>query len=271
MYIYDASKDTTNRISHTPVALHSCGDQRPRQESVILRPNGRMDWHIIYMLEGECTAIYGNQTYHLTAKDFILYPPNAPQDYRYLGAVPTCAFWLHFGGTDIPRLLELCGLDGGVYRSLSTAELRPLIQALISEYRVRQPLWEIRGAGLLTQLLAELGRAVDPVRKMDKFVTSLVERIHADPAAEIDVNTYAAVCGFSRSHFDHLFRAQMGMPPHQYLLNVRMKEASWLLRHTDLPVADIAAQVGFVDSFYFSRLYKKKYGHSPLAERHPKS
>ena len=267
MYIYDASRDTTNRISYTPVALHSCGDQRPRQESIILRPNGRLDWHIIYLLEGECIAEYAGSLHHLTAKDFIIYPPSTPQDYRYPGAVPTHAFWLHFGGTDIPRLLEQCGLSGGVYRSQGHTELRPLIQALISEYRVQQSLWEIRGAGLLTQFLAELGRAVNSDRKMDGFVATLVERMQANPAADIDITAYAADCGFSRSHFDCLFRTQTGMPPHQYLLSQRLKEASWLLRHTTLPISEIATQVGFSDAFYFSRLYKKKYGHPPIAER----
>ena len=267
MHIHDASKDTTNHQSHIPIALHSCGEQRPRQESIILRPDGRMDWHIIFILEGECMVKYDQQLYRLTAKDFILYPPGAPQDYRYPGTLPTLAFWLHFGGTDIPRLLELCGIGGGVYHSQSSAELRPLIQALVSEYRVKQPLWEIRSAGLLTQLLAELGRAVNPNQKMDNFVATLVERIQAAPSADININAYAAECGFSRSHFDCLFRTQIGLPPHQYLLSQRLKEASWLLRHTALSVSEIAAQVGFADAFYFSRLYKKKYGHSPIAER----
>ena len=269
MYIYDPSRDSTNRVSETPVALHSCGDQRPRQESVIRRPNGRLDWHIIFILEGECLAEYESVSHLLTANDFILYPPKASQDYRYPSKVPTHAFWLHFGGTDIPRLLEECGLGGGIHHSRHSAELRPLIQALISTYRMGQPLWEIRGAGLVTQFLAELGCSVNPVRKMDDFVATLVERIHAAPATDIDINAYAADCGFSRSHFDFLFRTQVGMPPHRYLLNVRLKEASWILRHTDLPIAETAAQVGFVDSFYFSRLYKRKYGHAPIAERAP--
>ena len=267
VYIYDASKDTTNRISTTPVALHSCGDQCPKQESIILRPNGRMDWHIIYIMEGECAAKYGDQTYHLSAKDFILYPPNTPQDYRYPGVIPTHAFWLHFGGTDIERALREGGLSGGVFHCRQNGDLPSLVHSLTHEYRIKQPLWEIRGAGLLLQFLAELGRAINPDQKMDDFVAALVERILIDPASDINIDAYAQKCGFSRSHFDCLFRTQVGMPPHQYLLGQRLKEASWLLRHTALPVSEIAAQVGFADAFYFSRLYKKKYGVSPKETR----
>lgn len=267
VHIYDASRDTTNRESTTPVALHSCGDQRPRQDSIIRRPDGRLDWHIIFVLEGECLAEYSGVLHRLVPNQFILYPPKTRQNYRYPSTIPTYAFWLHFGGTDVPRILSECGLGGGIHHSQHSGELRPLIHALIHEYRLQQPLWEIRGAGILTQLLAELGCSVNPIRRMDDFVTALIERMHTAPASDMDIGAYAAECGFSRSHFDHLFRTQVGVPPHQYLLNLRLKEASWLLRHTDLPVSEIAAQVGFSDSFYFSRLYKKKYNVSPRETR----
>lgn len=150
MFIYDASKDSTNRESFTPIALHSCGDQRPLQDSIIRRPLGRLDWHIIFVLEGECLVEYKGCSHRLVSNDFILYPPHVPQDYRYPGLVPTCAFWLHFGGTDVERLLSECGLNGGVHHSRNSAELRPILQSLIREYRIRKPLWDIRGAGLLT-------------------------------------------------------------------------------------------------------------------------
>ncbi len=267
MYIYDASKDSTNRESHTPVALHSCGDQRPQQESIILRPAGRLDWHIIFILEGECLAKYDGQTHRLTVGDFILYPPGTPQDYRYPGVIPTHAFWLHFGGTDIERILEECHLSGGVWHCRKSTEPRAIFPSLVHEYRLQQPLWEFSGAGLLTQLLAELGRSVDPDRSMDDFVTELIERIHATPSAPIDISAYAASAGFSRSHFDHLFRTQVGMPPHRYLLTTRLKEASWLLRHTALTVSEIAERTGFSDPFYFSRLFKKEFGRSPTQMR----
>ena len=46
--------------------------------------------------------------------------------------------------------------------------------------------------------------------------------------------------------------------PHGFLL---------VLDETDLPVAEVAARVGMVDVAYFSRLFKKKYGLSPLRYR----
>ena len=226
-----------------------------------------MDWHVIFILEGECTAKYEGNVHRLAPKDFILYPPNVPQDYRYHGAVPTSAFWLHFGGTDVKRILRECGLDGGVYHCQQSGELPALIHGLIHEYRIKQPLWEIRCAGLLSQFLAELGRAVSHKQRMDDFVAALVERILIDPSADVDIDGYARQCGFSRSHFDSMFRAQTGLPPHRYLLNQRLKEASWLLRHTAVPISEVASRVGFPDPFYFSRLYKKKYGVSPKEAR----
>lgn len=267
MYIHDASRDITNFESDRPLALHSCGIQNPRQDSLILRPEGRLDWHIIFVIEGECMAEYGGRDTLLSKKYFVIYPPHARQKYSYSGEKPTRAFWLHFGGTEVRHIMEDCGLGGGVYHSQSSAELRALFPPMIREYRTKQPLWELRGAGLLAQLLSELARSISNDRRMDDFVAALVEHIHDDCASDIDISNLAAQAGFSRSHFDYLFRTQVGTSPHRYLLEVRLKEASWLLRHTDLPVAAVALQVGFPDPFYFSRLYKKHYGISPKEER----
>ena len=49
--------------------------------------------------------------------------------------------------------------------------------------------------------------------------------------------------------------------------NRELQTARRLLDETDLPVAEVAARVGMVDVAYFSRLFKKKYGLSPLRYR----
>ena len=50
-------------------------------------------------------------------------------------------------------------------------------------------------------------------------------------------------------------------------LDQQRAELARLLDETDLPVAEVAARVGMVDVAYFSRLFKKKYGLSPLRYR----
>ena len=67
--------------------------------------------------------------------------------------------------------------------------------------------------------------------------------------------------GTSHRQFRRLFQQVTGLAPQQYLIHLRLNEAKRLLG--TLTVAEVAARVGFSDSFYFSRLFKAKMGVAP--------
>ncbi|MEG0110056.1 MAG: helix-turn-helix domain-containing protein, partial [Oscillospiraceae bacterium] len=48
-----------------------------------------------------------------------------------------------------------------------------------------------------------------------------------------------------------------------YLTNYRISEACFLLKSSQLSIAEIAVSVGFFDQFYFSRVFKKNKGVPP--------
>ena len=53
----------------------------------------------------------------------------------------------------------------------------------------------------------------------------------------------------------------------EYIINLRIERASELLISTDSSVSYISAVCGYTDEFYFSRIFKKKTGYSPLMYR----
>jgi AraC-like DNA-binding protein len=81
----------------------------------------------------------------------------------------------------------------------------------------------------------------------------------------IDLNAAIISCGYSLNYCRACFRADEGITPNQFLLNVRMDYAERLLHseciHTK--IKDIALQCGFEDPMYFSRVYKKVKGRAP--------
>ena len=60
-----------------------------------------------------------------------------------------------------------------------------------------------------------------------------------------------------------LFRKGTGESPINYLNRIRLRHARALLLNTRLPVTEVAAAVGFADSNYFSRCFRKFVGMSP--------
>lgn len=78
----------------------------------------------------------------------------------------------------------------------------------------------------------------------------------------------ASVAGFSKYHFNRIFKSVMDESLLQYVNRVRMENALFILAHRqDRNMTDVAYELGFGDSAIFSRAFKAYYGLSPLAYR----
>lgn len=64
------------------------------------------------------------------------------------------------------------------------------------------------------------------------------------------------------------FRQQTGMTINQYLRQVRICHAQYLLQHSRLMIGEIAMQCGFEDSNYFSVVFTRETGMTPSQWRH---
>jgi len=71
----------------------------------------------------------------------------------------------------------------------------------------------------------------------------------------------------SSSHLRHTFKKAVGISPTQFVKNLRLQQASELLRTTLLSVKEIMATVGFTDLSHFVRDYKVRYGERPSQTR----
>ena len=72
---------------------------------------------------------------------------------------------------------------------------------------------------------------------------------------------------FSVAYCESEFHKAFGVSIIQYLIDIRLSEAVKLLTGTSIPCSVIAHMVGFSDANYFSRIFKKRIGFSPLKYR----
>ena len=73
--------------------------------------------------------------------------------------------------------------------------------------------------------------------------------------------------GYHEYHLNRLFAKYVGMNLHQYLLKVRLNQASYLILNTEQSLQAIAAQTGFSDYAHFSHAFKQLYGYAPIQYR----
>jgi two-component system response regulator YesN len=71
----------------------------------------------------------------------------------------------------------------------------------------------------------------------------------------------------SASHFSAVFSQEAHQTFKEYLTEIRINKAKELLRMTTLRSADIAYQVGYNDPHYFSSVFKRNTGLSPIEFR----
>ncbi len=95
-----------------------------------------------------------------------------------------------------------------------------------------------------------------------------IEQRYMDP--DLSLSAAAAHVNLSPSHFSMVFSQECGQTFKDFLTEVRINRARQLLRTTSLRAIDIARQVGYNDSHYFSAAFKKNTGLSPTDFRSQK-
>ena len=101
----------------------------------------------------------------------------------------------------------------------------------------------------------------------DRRLARVLDYMEHQCTAPITLDQLAAEAGISRFHFARLFKAKLGMTPHQHLVRLRMKHAQMLLQETDLPVAEIALACGYVHGGHFSAAFVDSFGVTPAFYR----
>lgn len=83
----------------------------------------------------------------------------------------------------------------------------------------------------------------------------------------ISITQLAAHLGFTVRTLNRRFSQATGMSPQAYLQSLRINHARELLKHSNLSVGEIAWQLGLQDASYFSQLFRRHSGVSPLNYR----
>lgn len=114
---------------------------------------------------------------------------------------------------------------------------------------------------IVNEIIRTNARAIS---KENNFVVEKVRRyIEEHYAEDLTLNQLAALVNANEYYLSHAFKKITHYSPQQYILRRRIGKAQCLLIYTSLPLTEIAARVGYEDSNYFSRVFKKIIGMSP--------
>ena len=102
---------------------------------------------------------------------------------------------------------------------------------------------------------------------LSREVIRAIDFMDANADRSIALQDIADAAYRSPSHLARVFSAELGVPPHRYLIGLRVKRAQKLLSRTDRPIAEIALDCGFTHQEHLTRLFRKHLDTTPAAYR----
>ena len=162
-------------------------------------------------------------------------------------------------------------LSDGWIRLSGCFGLLPMLEALVHEAEHGDALSQNQMRSYLTLCLDDAFRrwhadATHPCKSTAK-TADLIAWINLHYAENPTNREIAARFHYHPNYVSQLIRTVTGQSLHRYLLGLRIRRASDLLLHTDLPIGTVAKECGFPDAAYFSQLFRKTVGCSPIAYR----
>ncbi|MDQ6421656.1 AraC family transcriptional regulator [Paenibacillus sp. LHD-117] len=234
------------------------------------RPEG-CDAHIlIYCESGSGWVEMEGKSFPIANRQLAIIPAGVPHRYGASAESPWSIYWFHLKGENVASYLRLFGL-GRSPVTLSLAlqtgimECFDLCYGLMTDKPYSIPV-QVHVSQTIGQMIGTIGlnaagssRSRKRENDLERAMHLMRSRLHGN----LTLTELASHTGISKQHLIYLFKQETGFPPVDYYLRLKMQKAGQQLCLTGLSIKEIAADFGFPDPYYFSRMFKKIMGVSP--------
>lgn len=235
-------------------------------------PGIRDHYLIHYVVSGRGFYKLKDARFSLDAGDSFLVYPNTEVLYYADAEHPWEYAWVGFTGSDASMILKATDFSPEKPIIRKTPYGDAIRRRILHIYDARGNEFEhaVEMTGRLYTMLSLFLRGAsrdNSQNSANSYVQKGIEYISSNYSYRITVEDIAAYVGLSRSQLFRSFEAVLGQSPKEYLTDFRMKQACYLLEHSDLSVTAIANSLGFENSLYFSKTFRKYKGAPPSAFR----
>lgn len=254
---------------------------------VTMKHNAPPHWHrameFLYILNGSATVTMDGVKYQMKASELLAIDSTKVHDVVY--AMPqTMGITIHISKNFMRRYIpdiQLMQFEPGLFRmtqeqKTSYARMCQCMKELTILYFHQKPSYQLKSNALVLNMLAELvdyfsipaSEALSvtnytKLARMEKMY-HYVEEHHAE---EISLQDGADTLGLNKEYFCRMFKANMGISFISYVNQVRIDHIYQDLIQTDDSIIEIMERHGFYNQKLFYRLFKKRYGCTPMQLR----
>ena len=219
----------------------------------------RKDFYLLFAVGGNMQITVNNKEQLLMQNTFIVIEPDTYYQYHQKNGFINY-YWIHFTGNYVRELLNALNISlNTVYDALYNDSIKACFENIFNEYIHQAQFYETNLCSLLTGLLTQISRSRTDI---SSNTLKSVEYINEHYSESITVEMLAKLENLSISYFRTLFK-KVGTTPIEYLTVQRINAACLYFQHYNMTVKEVSYAVGYSDSLYFSRVFKKITGISP--------
>jgi AraC-like DNA-binding protein len=230
---------------------------------------------LIFCTKGKGWAEIDGCRFTISAGAVLFIPAKKPHAYGADNDEPWSIHWAHFAGTAAASYATLLPAHEYVL-SIPSADAKEIARLFRESYRLASTGLTERTVLLVSHTLRyvlgrvffQTGRSLGGgSRAIAHDLTKSIEFMRANVARSLTLQELSRHTGLSPTRYSALFREQTGSSPVDHHIRLRMQAACHYLDTTALSVKEVAAKLGYDDPYYFSRIFQKILGCSPLAYR----
>lgn len=236
------------------------------------------DWHsvphthsyaeLFYVVGGMGHIQIDQELYPVSPRQLVIINPNVMHTEVSLNASPLEYVVLGIEGLELSlnlnqesrfKILDYHDADN-IYTCI-----RNILQETHSELPGSDTICQAYMEILVTRLMRSTDFSLnrDPLPSSNNQVAAVRKYIDAHFKESLTLDKLAEIGRVNKYYLAHSFKEEFGVSPISYQLGRRIEESCYLLRQTDMSLAQIAQVLGFSSSSYFSQLFRKHMGVTP--------
>lgn len=244
----------------TDFSVNGVGVREVMPPGIIDRPRGTGDSLLMFFYESQRVNIEKSMI-EIPAGSMIYWEACG----HYYGRIDTSwsHSWIHFDGYEAIKIMHHAGIKPYQVITPPVELLEKLLIGIDQEMQRHVP-DKIIVKDRFEIMIREIARASgqESIRIPEKLL--MIRRYIEDHYHKrITLESLAKKFAMSRPHLSAEFKRWFGSAPVEYQIGCRLREAERLLMDRNLRVSDVAAKVGWSDTYYFSKIFKKYRKKSP--------
>ena len=250
-----------------PIIVNCAGATALKWQFKSINPTGRNDYYFLYLKKGALCMTINGESQTVSSGMLVIIPPHTPYSYHNFTEDELIYYWVHFTGSAIEDIFKSINLNqlplvASMPQIASAVDYK--MSKMFDIYIKRSPCRDYELSHCLDSIFVELAKKLSESTITHKKLSKSIKYINDNYTTDISVPYLAKMESLSVSRYITLFKETMHTSPYQYIIKLRLSAACEMLSNSDLSITAISEILGFQSIYFFSKLFKKHVGMSPV-------